>query len=347
MKRKTVALIRHSRAGGNPVESKSEFLNQLNVSSVKKIWFDPYELKVKNKTLVRHGALLRVEFVDGKVGHADLHPYPEKGEASLKTQLEGLRKKEFTALCLRTVAIAREEAQALIKGVNMLSCLKIPLSHYLILDIEHFSETEAVLNQGFKVFKVKLNHPLKKQTQKLLDLMQALGSSVKWRLDFHINLNERQWNEWIKECLVNIDPDYLDFIEAPFDYQESFWLKNKNYPLALDVWGGENTLPVSTLVWKSSRKNTEELFKKESFLKRVVFTHSLSHPLDQLSSAYFAARFYQVQPRLTEVCGLVQKDVYEKQVFTLPDHGPFFPCLSDTGWGFSFLLNHLPWKKVL
>ena len=336
---------RHSRAGGNPYENKSEFSNQLGISSVKKIWFAPYELK--NKTLVRHGILLKVEFVDGKTGHADLHPYPEKGEASLKTHLEKLRKKEFTNLCLRSVAIAREEAQAQAKGINMLSCLKIPLSHYLILDIENFYEVDAVLSQGFKVFKVKLNHPLKKQTHKLLDLMQALGSSVKWRLDFHINLNERQWNEWTKECLVNIDPNYLDFIEAPFDYQESWWLENKKHPLALDVWGGENTLPVSTLVWKSSRKNPQDLFRRWNFFKRVVFTHSLSHPLDQLSSAYFAACFYQVQPRLTEVCGLVQKGVYEKQVFTLPDQGPFFPRLSDAGWGFSFLLDHLPWKKLL
>jgi hypothetical protein len=68
--------------------------------------------------------------------------------------------------------------------------------------------------------------------------------------------------------------------------------------------------------------------------------------LDQLSSAYFAARFYQVHPRWEEVCALVQKDVYEKGAFTLPDKGPLFPPLSGPGWGFSFLLNRLSWKKV-
>lgn len=314
---------------------------------VKKIWFSPYELKLKNKSFVRHGALLKVEFTDGKTGHADLHPWPEKGEASLNTHLEKLRKMEFTNLCSRAVVIAREEAEALAKGMNKLGFLKIPLSHYMVSDIENFYEVEAPIDQGFRTFKVKLNYPLKRQTQKLSDLMQALGFSIKWRLDFHINLNKQQWEQWTKECLVNIDPEYLDFIEAPFDYQENFWLKNKKHPLALDVWGRENTLPVSTLVWKSSRKNPKELFKKWSLFKRVVFTHSLSHPLDQVSSAYFAARFYRVQPRLTEVCGLVQKDVYEKQDFTLPDQGPFFPCLSDPGWGFSSLLNQLSWKKIL
>ena len=314
---------------------------------VKKIWYSPYELKVKNKSFVRHGALLKVEFSDGKTGHADLHPWPEKGEASLKVHLEKLRKKEFTNLSLRAMAIAKVEAQALANGTNILGSLKIPLSHYLILDIENFSEVDHLLNQGFKIFKVKLNHPLKEQTQKLLDLMQALGSAVRWRLDFHINLNEQQWEQWTKECLIHIPSHFLDFIEAPFDYQERKWLKNKKHPLALDVWGGENTLPVSTLVWKSSRKNPEDLFKRWSFFKRIVFTHSLSHPLDQLSSAYFTARFYQVHPCLEEVCALVQKDVYEKKAFTLPDEGPFFPRLSGSGWGFSSLLNRLSWKKLL
>ena len=316
------------------------------INSVKKIWFSPYELKTKNKLFVRQGALLKVEFTGGKVGHADLHPWPEKGESPLKVHLEKLRKKEFTDLTLRAVAMAGEEAEAWARGVNILGSLKIPLSHYLILDIEKFFKPEAVLNQGFKVFKVKLGHPLKEQTQKLLDLMQALGLSVKWRLDFHVNLNEREWKEWTKEYLPRMDSRYLDFIEAPFYYQEREWLKNKKYPLALDVWGGENTLPVSTLVWKSSRKNPNDLFKRWSFFRRVVFTHSLSHPLDQLSSAYFAARFYQVHPHLEEVCALVQKEVYEEGAFTLPDKGPLFPRLSGPGWGFSFLLNRLSWKKL-
>ena len=315
-------------------------------SLVKTVWIFPYELKLKGKLRSRSGVLLKIEFIDGKTGHADLHPWPEKGEASLKVHLEKLRKKEFTALSLRAVAIAREEAQARAKEINLLSCLKIPLSHYLISDIENFYRADAILSQGFKIFKVKLNHPLKKQTQKLLCLMRALGSSVNWRLDFHINLNEQQWWQWTEEFLTRINPKCLDFIEAPFDYKERLWQENKEYPLALDVWGGENTLPVSTLVWKSSRKNTEELFKNWGFFNRVVFTHSLSHPLDQLSSAYFASRFYRAQPRLKEVCGLIQKDIYENQAFTLPDQGPLFPHLSGPGWGFdNFLLNRLPWKK--
>ncbi|MDE0119543.1 MAG: hypothetical protein OXM55_05995 [Bdellovibrionales bacterium] len=317
-------------------------------SSVKNIWYAFYELRVKKTGQVRCGALLKVEFRDGKTGHADLHPWPEKGEAPLKVQLDKLRKKECTTLCSRVLAIAREEAKARTQEFNLLSSLKIPLSHYLISDVENFCDLDKVLNQGFRIFKVKLNTPLKRQTQKLLRWMQTLGSSVKWRLDFYIKLNEQQWRRWSEEYLVKMDTQYLDFMEVPFQYQERLWMQYEEYPLALDVWNGKNTLPVSTLVWKNSRKSEPELLRKKraGLFQRVIFTHSLSHPLDQLSSAYFAARFYKIHPHLREVCGLVQKDVYENHKFTLPDRGPCFPRLSGKGWGLdSFLLDRLSWKK--
>lgn len=316
---------------------------------ISKIWFSSYELKFQKKSDSRFGVLLRVEFADGKTGHADLHPWPEKGEAPLKVHLEKLRKKEFTFLCLRAVAIAWVEAQARTERINLLSSLKVPLSHYLILDIENLSEMDKVLHQGFKFFKVKLNHPLKQQTQKLSNLINDLGPSFKWRLDFHRDLNERQWQEWVNESLTSINPSYLDFIEVPFSYQERLWIRNQRYPLALDVWNGENTLPVSTLVWKSSRKSMTNLLKKKSrgLFKRVIFTHGLSHPLDQLSSAYFSARFYKIYPHLREICGLVHGDIYESHAFSLPNHGPVFPYLSGIGWGFDpILLDSLNWKNI-
>lgn len=322
----------------------------MNLSSeILKVWISPYELKLKQKNRFRSGALLKVEFTDGKTGHADLHPWPEKGEASLEVHLKLLKEKKFTLLLERTIAIARVEALAVAKKINLLSSLNIPLSHYLISDIETFFEADKMLAQGFKVFKVKLKSPLKRQTEKLLDLMRILGSVVKWRVDFHDHLNEWQWKEWIQEYIMKFPTRNLDFIEVPVNYKEKIWLKSKRNPfLALDVWGGENTLPVAVLVWKSSRKSVDQLLKKRSagLFQRVIFTHSLSHPLDQLSSAYFAAQFYKIEPRLKEVCGLIQRDFYETHKCTLPDTGSFFPCLSGTGWGFDQYLNRLSWKKV-
>ena len=324
--------------------------------SVKKIWSSFYELKERGggvargveRGKIRQGALLKVEFSDGNTGHADLHPWPEKREPSLKYHLDLLQNKQFTPLCLRAISIARVESLALLRGINLLSGLNIPLSHYLILDIEDFNLKTAtsLLDEGFKIFKVKLKKPLKGQSRKLLHLIKALGGSVKWRVDFYDNLSEEEWGKWEKECLVQIPLECLDFIEAPFDYNEKLWVKYQNYPLALDVWGEENTLPVSVLICKPARKALEHLFKKLFTFRRVVFTHCLAHPLDQVVSAYFAGQFYKVQPCLREVGGLIQKNIYEEGVFTLPEQGPVFPKLSGPGWGWGDIWPCLDWKKV-
>ena len=383
----------------------------------KNLWFAPYELKLKTVPKKRLGALLKIEFADGKTGHADLHPYPEKGEASLTSHLEVLRqiplvkgvKKVFGGyssvpqlsrnslkdqhsknLCLRAIATAREESLALAKGINLLSSLKIPLSHFLIWDLNASSPAliESALLKGFRVFKVKLSHPLKEQSEKLLQLIKAFDFNnvhcsplparlrqlspvsekihrplaVKWRLDFRVSLSKRQWEEWKTQYLFRIPFSSLDFVEAPpvafpIPTGDKSCVKprlrskpyNKNLKLAFDVWNGENKLPVPVLVCKPARKSLTDLFKQkaQNLFQKVVFTHCLSHPLDQLSSAYFCAKFYKVHPRLSEICGLTQNNIYEPFAFTLPNDGPAFPQLSGPGFGLNPRhLDNLSWKKL-
>ena len=317
-----------------------------NRIDVKHVFFSPYHLKPKGLGPDRQGVLLKIEFRDGQAGHADLHPYPEKKEKPVGFYLKALEQKNFEfKLCQRALSIARTEALA--QEQNLLSPLNIPPSHYLITDIEKFNAFDKALDQGFRVFKVKLGNPLKAQTKKLLALIKYGGPAVKWRLDFHCPLTKREWQEWTKESLVCLSMKGIDFIEAPFDYIESGFLKkSQSQFLAWDVWSGENTLPVYALVLKSSRKAPEKLLKKPVLFQRVIFTHTLAHPLDQVSSAYFAGSFYKVLPRLREVCGLVQTNIYEKGAWSLPDKGPLFPKLSGPGWGLCHLLDRLSWKKL-
>ena len=320
---------------------------------VQHLFFSPYKLQTKRPQNPRYGVLLKFLFANG-VGHADLHPYIEKGEKSLKFYLTALEQKNFKpSICQKALNIAWVEAQA--QGRNLLNPLNVPLSHYLITNLAGFNALDRVLSCGFKVFKVKLKQPLKQQTKKLLELIKAGGADIKWRLDFHGFLSKKEWQEWTQESLAFLPPESIDFIEAPFNYKENLLFEQvvhkqgsqvEGYPLAWDVWSGENTLPVYALVFKSSRKSLSFLFKKQVLFQRVIFTHTLAHPLDQITSAYFASSFYKVFPPLREVCGLVQTDIYEKSAWTLPYQGPLFPKLSGPGWGFAHLLDRLPWKKL-
>ncbi len=316
----------------------------------KHLWLSFYKLKYQQSSQVREGALLKWEFADGLIGHADLHPWPEKGEYPLKTHLEKLKKQEWTALTLRAREIARGEALARSKERSLLSDLKISKSHYLIynLDLITPQTIEQLINQEFNTFKVKLNKPLTQQSKKWIKLVNIFKSKIKWRVDFQNNMTIHQWNEWKKEFLPSTILQQVDFIEAPFNYNERIWAQNKKMPLALDVWNkNKQNLPVKALVWKPARKSHKQLCKKWNLglCKRVIFTHSLAHPVDQLATAFYAGQFYKTHPKASETCALTQIGVYKKHDFSLDNKGPSLIYPQGSGYGFDELFNKLPWKK--
>lgn len=294
--------------------------------------------------------MLKWEFPDGLTGHADLHPWPEKGEQPLKFHLEKLKKQEWTTLTSQSLEIARHEALAYSKKHSLLSGLKIPPSHYLIHNIDLITShlMDQLINQGFNTFKIKLNKSLQEQSEKWIKLVNTFNSKINWRVDFHNNLSPHQWDEWKKQFLKSTILNKIDFIEAPFHYSERIWTKNKNIPLALDVWNkNKQRLPVETLVWKPARKSQKELLKNWSshLCQRVVFTHSLAHPIDQLATAFYASRFYKTHPKAFETCALTQTEIYEEHDFSLPNKGPSLIYPQGPGYGFNELFKKLPWKK--
>ena len=321
----------------------------LNIT-FKHLWLSFYKLQYQQSSKVREGVLLKWEFADGLIGHADLHPWPEKGEQSLTFHLEKLKNKEWTALTLRAGETARWEALACIKNCSLLSGLKIPSSHYLIynIDLATPSLIEELIDQGFKTFKIKFNHHLKEQSQKWRKLIKIFNSKIKWRIDFHNNFSLHQWKEWKLEFLPKPILTQVDFVEAPFPYNERIWTENKNIPLALDVWNkNKQSLPVETLIWKPARKSQKQLLKHWSagLCQRVIFTHSLAHPIDQLATAFYASQFYKTQPKAFETCALTQTGIYKKHDFSLSNKGPVLIYPQGPGYGFNELFNKLSWKK--
>ena len=319
------------------------------IHPVKKVWFYSYHLKPKIGEKIRQGALLKWEFSKGQIGYSDLHPWPEKGEYDLKIQMEKLKNKTLTPLLTIAKELAFIDAQARAGGLSLLNGLKIPSSHYLISHINSFTveDMEDNLKKGFKIFKVKLKDPLEESSRAWINLAKTFKGQICWRLDFNSYLSLKVWQEWKQKYLTSPVKENIDFIEAPFDYEERLWQKNKN--LALDVWSDkENSLPVSVLVWKPARKPYSQLMKKNQnrLFKRVVFTHSLAHPLDQLATAFLSASFYHAQPQFFECGAFVQTSHYEKHPFSLPSASPQLKYSVDgPGFGFSSLLKKLPWKK--
>src|SRR5690242_8481054 len=73
----------------------------------------------------RHGALIRAGD-----GVADVHPWPELGDAPLDEQLALLARGEMTPLTARSLACATLDARARVAGRSLFDGLTIPPSHW-------------------------------------------------------------------------------------------------------------------------------------------------------------------------------------------------------------------------
>ena len=90
-----------------------------------------YELKPKRRLSAvaaegpRHGALIRVDD-----GFADIHPWPELGDAPLDEQLAMLARGETTPLTRASLKFAAIDAAARRDGRGLFEGLTIPPSHW-------------------------------------------------------------------------------------------------------------------------------------------------------------------------------------------------------------------------
>ena len=95
------------------------------------IWFCRYELTPRRVlsalagARVRHGALIRTE-----TGFADVHPWPELGDATIDEQLVRLARGSMTSLTAASMRFAKIDGEARERGVSLFDALMIPESHW-------------------------------------------------------------------------------------------------------------------------------------------------------------------------------------------------------------------------
>lgn len=291
----------------------------------------PYTLYCKGQASSREGALLRFEFADGLVGYADCHPWQSFGDEPLNKQLTLLQNNQLTLLTQRSLYFARLDAEARHQNVNLFRHLKIPQSHFLILDLKN-CHLESPLKQGYTCFKVKLGKDLNYEIEKLKDAFLEVN---RVRLDFNMALNQIEFERFLEKISSHLDK--VDFIEDPFPFQHDSWKQlQASYPINLasdlncmEALGHHESARV--LIIKPAIQTVPVVSEKQ----RIVITSYLDHPFGQLCAAYCAA---QTQG---EICGLQSHLVYEPTSFSerLGNQGPFMLPPSGTGFGFDDLLH--------
>lgn len=271
------------------------------------MWIFRYELKPKRAlsalagSRARQGALLRTE-----TGFADIHPWPELGDAPLDEQLTRLARNETTALTAASLRFAALDGEARARGVSLFDGVTIPESHWPGPDPPPEFDTAKIKGAD------------------------RLPDRVRLRIDFN-NLGTPAEVEALPR-------ERIDFVEDPFPYDAKQWRalrERTGLRLALDRGTAEDGVDV--LVVKPA---VQEVPKTE---KEIVVTSYMDHPVGQLGAAYIASK-HATSSRcglITHV--LYERDVFIEQ---LALHGMRLVPPRGIGIGFGDLLEHLPWRRL-
>jgi o-succinylbenzoate synthase len=265
----------------------------------------------------RGGCLLRIHF-GTRIGYADLHPWPQFGDAALDDQIRFLSMGRSTRLIDKSLWLAEIDAEGRRQHRNLLTGIFLPTSHKLLTDVGDFA---AAYDLGFRHFKIKLGANLREETAALANL-----KDVRLRLDFNGRLHLAEFSSWwadlsseVRERIEVVEDAYSDAGAGPCpSLCYSDWIFNPE-------WHGR--------VFKPARDFSEEEYQEHRF-RRVMFTHSLDHPLGQAGAVWEAARFYKKYPHLRQPGGFSPVDGLRLK----PEPG--------TGFGFDEQLSSASWQRV-
>lgn len=218
------------------------------------MWIWRYSLKPRRPLSAlagagaRAGALLRVGD-----GFADVHPWPELGDAPLDEQLARLARGETTPLTRRSLWFASVWKRDLFDG------LTIPRSHW--------PAAAGEPPDGFDTVKVKMPGGV-------------LPDGYRLRLDFNASIDA----EAFARLASTLPRERIDFVEDPCPYDGAVWQRlqrSTGLRFALDRGGGAQGVDV--LVAKPA---IQELPHAEL---PIIITSYMDHPIGQLHAAYVAA----------------------------------------------------------
>ena len=296
----------------------------LHKTSSFKLYISPYTLCFKNKLYPPiKGSLLAFDFKEKGTGYSDFLPWPAFQEEDLFEQLQQAKRGIFSQRFLLAKQNAWLDAKAREAKQSLFFGLKIPPSHYLISDLLKFNSEKEIKKQSFQFVKTKLKAShISKQIQKIKALHGDL-KPLKWRFD----LQGQSFHPWRK--LFHFLKEDLDFIEDPL---ERIGFKNEEKSVFAEDWISSAQLKIKII--KASRDSFKDLLKGlASFRwKRMIFTHSFDHPLGQVTTAFWAGKFYKVHPSFFET-GAFTHPFFKSKAYPLKAGPKFIPS---QGFGFGF-----------
>lgn len=334
-----------------------------------KIWTSAYQLRPRlarseRESQSRRGVLLRVEGGEWE-GFADLHAWPELGDASIEAQLESLAARRPLPLAARALAWAEADGRARRDGVSLFRDLSIPPSHFLMTDAREVGveRLAAIEEAGYRAVKLKVGHDPQAELESLARLGEDEGSGIQIRLDFNGRMEVTRVIEFIRSLPPAVRAR-LEFLEDPVPFDSLRWAelgRATGVPLALDRETSDRTAVAAAareavarvLVIKPAVEDAHDLAARfmshASPAAYLVVTSYLGHPLGQAAAAVAAGSLARAFAGRVGTCGFLSHTVYEPTEFSecIQAQGPYWLAPEGTtGLGFDDLLTRSPWTEL-
>lgn len=316
-----------------------------------RVWASRYELipraplNARSGASPRSGALIRIGD-----GFADLHPWPELGDAPLDEQLRLLADGTPTELAKRAVLCTTIDGEARATGYSLFDDAKIPRSHYSAGGSADSIDFELLADAGFDRVKIKAGRDASEEVESLARATKSiLVSRIRLRIDFNAGFGVADVHQFLDSLPSELLP-LIEFLEDPTPADAKVWTEIRlrwGIPIAADR---EKPHPSAwdVAVFKPAWEDDAVVERAIEDARTVVVTSAMDHPLGQVWAASRAADLSSHHPGRIGACGLLTHHLYEKNAFSerlATVDGVLVPP-GGNGLGFDDLLESLSWKKL-
>lgn len=305
---------------------------------------------------VRSGALLKIQWPDQKIGYADLHPWPELGDAELEAQLTAIAKGRLSHLVEQSIWLARKDAVIRAQGKNAFQGLAKVKNHFLITDFTRVEDLtiEEIKKQGFTTVKVKVGRSLEEEAKWIEKFLRMHQLGV--RLDFNSKATPASFERFVSSINPALRPR-IEYAEDPFPYDPETWgAANQLVPLALDQeydhvhWDKlKAPLPFKVVVIKPARQDMKKAVDHANkFGLKMVITSALDHPVGIAHALLCAGELKKFYPNQLLDCGCLSQRSYKANDFStsMIVQGSYLVEIPGTGIGFDHLFDKTVWTAL-
>lgn len=302
----------------------------------------------------RQGSLLKVEWDDGLSGFADLHPWPELGDASLKVQLQQLAIGHYSSQVQQSLCLARWDAELRREHKNIFSAGVPVKNNFLISDLRSLNVDllAQIKNQEFNTVKIKVGQDPFLETH-AVRLIADVG--LRMRLDFNAVGSWASYQKFMNSLSAKVLAQ-IEYVEDPFPFDFETWNEARRFaPVALDnqsekvPWERFNSVPFDVLVIKPAKTDVVKALEYcRKWNLRATITSYMDHPVGVIHALGLAMELKKKHGDMILEAGCLTHHLYQQDLFAteLSTQGPYLQKVRGTGVGFDELLEALPWKKL-